>query len=421
MNDMKGMVLTAALMLAAVALSASCSVGQPVELPACAPATPHFCADAAYFLSNGSPRLEVYLLICNEGLQFVKTEEGFLASADVLVVLTDSKKRQIAGDTYRVRLSTPKYSETTSVDSCVTRTMSFKAEPGDFGMEMAMFDRDSRRKSAVEAKIRIPSAEDLPALSDVIFLSAGGGGGASRWRGLRPNVRRTYDTSAEEVRFYYEVYHEDPADSVIVDIDVLDASETVVYEASEGSVGTGTSAHVDSIPSGDLANGPYVLRIAMVGTDGKRRHERLKEFEIFTESSYFGRDAEAAADLLAYIASQGLIDAYVDASPQDRKRIWKQFWREKDPTPGTPRNEFYEEHVKRFRYANEKFKASMTEGWRTDRGRIYILHGEPDEIENYPTEVGRNPMEIWYYFSRGRRFVFVDETGFGDYVLVTEQ
>jgi hypothetical protein len=36
-------------------------------------------------------------------------------------------------------------------------------------------------------------------------------------------------------------------------------------------------------------------------------------------------------------------------------------------------------------------------------------------------EVGRNPMEVWYYFNRGRRFVFVDETGFGDFVLVREE
>jgi GWxTD domain-containing protein len=74
--------------------------------------------------------------------------------------------------------------------------------------------------------------------------------------------------------------------------------------------------------------------------------------------------------------------------------------------------------VKRFRYANMNFAAGMSEGWRTDRGRIYILEGPPDEIESYSMEIDRNPTEVWFYFDNGRRYVFVDETGFGDYILV---
>jgi hypothetical protein len=60
----------------------------------------------------------------------------------------------------------------------------------------------------------------------------------------------------------------------------------------------------------------------------------------------------------------------------------------------------------------------MSEGWRTDRGRIHILEGPPDEIESYSMQIDRNPTEVWFYFDNGRRYVFVDETGFGDYVLV---
>jgi GWxTD domain-containing protein len=404
-----------------IAVTASCAGGQQVVLPACSPTSPHFCADAAYFLRVDSPVLEVYFNVCNEGLQFVRTDNGFRASADVLVVLLDKKKRQVAGDTYRVKLRASRYEETTSVDSCETRVLAFGAEPGDYGMVISTLDGDSRRKSTIEARIQIPAFDVRPALSDMILLCMDGEAKTSRWNGFLPNVKRVYDTATEDVRFYYEIYHPEDGDSVVVDIRVLDGGGQTIYETSGVSVGTGRTTHMDTVPSDGLSNGRYSIRIAMSGSDGRLIAERTKEFEVVAESFYFGRDAEIAVALLTYIASNSLIEAFTEAGPEDRKRIWQRFWREQDPTPGTPRNEFYDEHLRRFRYANEHFAASLSEGWRTDRGRVYIMYGEPDEIETYPIEVGRNPMEIWYYFSRGKRFVFVDETGFGDYTLVREQ
>jgi GWxTD domain-containing protein len=66
-----------------------------------------------------------------------------------------------------------------------------------------------------------------------------------------------------------------------------------------------------------------------------------------------------------------------------------QFWLRRDRTPGTPRNEFKEEHYRRIAYANARFReateqATEIPSWKTDRGRIYIRFGPPDEIESYP-------------------------------------
>ncbi len=61
----------------------------------------------------------------------------------------------------------------------------------------------------------------------------------------------------------------------------------------------------------------------------------------------------------------------------------------------------------------------MREGWRTDRGRIYIQFGEPDEIDDYPLAANSQPYQVWHYYRRGsyRKFVFVDEFEDGDYRL----
>ena len=69
---------------------------------------------------------------------------------------------------------------------------------------------------------------------------------------------------------------------------------------------------------------------------------------------------------------------------EERDEFIEQFWLRRDPTPDTEENEFREEHYRRIQYANEHFAAGIP-GWRTDRGRIYIVWGPPDEIESHPS------------------------------------
>ena len=69
---------------------------------------------------------------------------------------------------------------------------------------------------------------------------------------------------------------------------------------------------------------------------------------------------------------------------EERDQFIEQFWLRRDPTPDTEENEFREEHYRRIQYANEHFAAGIP-GWRTDRGRMYIVWGAPDEIESHPS------------------------------------
>jgi GWxTD domain-containing protein len=77
-------------------------------------------------------------------------------------------------------------------------------------------------------------------------------------------------------------------------------------------------------------------------------------------------------------------------------------------------------YLQRIILANERYRVMGKEGWKTDRGRIYILYAEPDEVQRYPNSDNAKPYEIWNYnqIESGVIFVFVDRTGFGDYTLV---
>src|SRR5437899_7794384 len=93
----------------------------------------------------------------------------------------------------------------------------------------------------------------------------------------------------------------------------------------------------------------------------------------------------------------------------ERDQFIEQFWLRRDPTPDTAENEYKEEHYRRIQYANEHFAAGMP-GWKTDRGRIYIMYGKADSIDSHPmggpyqrsAEEGGGstqtfPFEIWRY------------------------
>jgi GWxTD domain-containing protein len=131
-------------------------------------------------------------------------------------------------------------------------------------------------------------------------------------------------------------------------------------------------------------------------------------------------------DLTQYIMLDEERDVFMQLT-NDRERdiFMDSFWKQRDPTPGTDKNEYKEEHIRRFEHANEFLgRGTSREGWRTDRGRIYIILGEPASKENFEGQLGLYPVEVWYYYGGGKKglpphfaIVFFKRGGFGEYVL----
>lgn len=113
------------------------------------------------------------------------------------------------------------------------------------------------------------------------------------------------------------------------------------------------------------------------------------------------------------------------SSDKDRAIFIEAFWKQRDPTTGTPGNEFREEHYRRLQYANKTFgRGSPFPGWKTDRGRIYIILGPPKNIEQYDSVNNVNPVEIWFYQENEAsrlppafNVIFFKRNGIGDYIL----
>lgn len=122
-----------------------------------------------------------------------------------------------------------------------------------------------------------------------------------------------------------------------------------------------------------------------------------------------------------YIATQEEINKYSKLKTLEGKRQFMyEFWKSRDTDPSTSKNEFYEEYMKRVRISNQKYGSLNTPGWKSDRGRVYIMYGEPSEIDRYPNQSNTKPYEIWHYnnIEGGVIFVFADLNGFSQYTLI---
>ena len=138
---------------------------------------------------------------------------------------------------------------------------------------------------------------------------------------------------------------------------------------------------------------------------------------------------------VAYIITNEERQAFVRlGSEAECSMFVEQFWLRRDPTPGTPKNEAREEHYRRLAYANQHFASTAMPGWSTDRGRVYITYGPPDEIESHsaqrlsrPAEQGGGtteayPFDQWLYHHNDALgndvlFEFVDQTEDKNYRL----
>lgn len=130
--------------------------------------------------------------------------------------------------------------------------------------------------------------------------------------------------------------------------------------------------------------------------------------------------------LIRYIIKEKERDIFMQlTTDRDRDAFIQLFWQRRDPTPGTPENEFRELHIKRFQEASKKFRrGSAREGWMTDMGRTYITLGEPASIERIEGDNEVYSCEIWSYYGNpdlGQpthwSFVFYQRGGSGEYKL----
>ena len=201
------------------------------------------------------------------------------------------------------------------------------------------------------------------------------------------------------------------------------ASGNAAGQSSSGTTGTAASQ------SSDSSSDP--LKRPLTDKQKKANSKALKQELSGTYKKWLNQD-------VVYIITPEEKAAFKALSnDEERDQFIEQFWLRRDPTPDTPENEYKEEHYRRIAYANEHFAAGIP-GWKTDRGRIYIMWGPADQIESHagggtyerPREEGGGetstfPFEKWRYrylegVGQDVNLEFVDTCMCGDYHLSSD-
>jgi len=255
-----------------------------------------------------------------------------------------------------------------------------------------------------------------------------------------PNPTLVFGAATHPVMFNYsEIYNLDTTQTYTLKTQVVAGDGKVVkesYKARKFGVKNAVDAGMTNVAS--IASGKYRLRLILA--DEKGNGVAVSEKQFFLYNPHIQSDQKAAATLkaseLAGMSADEMADEYQKArylatdqetktfsqitSEEGRREFLGKFWSEIEAGRLGRAPVMRAVYLQRVASANVRFRAMGRDGWRTDRGRVLMIYAEPDEIERFPSGQNNKPYEVWRYYSieNGVEFVFVDRSGFGDYVLV---
>ena len=312
--------------------------------------------------------------------------------------------------------------ETTRDDESVLYRQMLRVAPGTYEVRLTVRDERASRGSAVDATVGVPRFAPGSVSSPVAFYEVTPRERIDSLPQIVPTPRATAVFGRDSlIPVYLEGYGPNGAFPV-----------NVVVRAEGGSPGASRNMPLwsDSLVlprRGDLFSGTFGVPVGRLGVGvmslavsraGSPDTVRVPLFVAF------GEDLPVASfnDMLHYLryyASPGRIEALRSATIDTRAQLWAAFLRETDPVAQTTEHEGLRDYFGRIAQANARFREEGMTGWLTDRGRVMVALGNPDQI--YQPMVGdigqRGRTQIWEYRRERLQLVFIDQTGFGRWRL----
>jgi len=224
-------------------------------------------------------------------------------------------------------------------------------------------------------------------------------------------VISTEDTTLTEKVFGRDIEKEEIYEDVKPVMGDNKSNPSIVLREKEN----GFAYALVKIPNSNFPNAAYQLNLTRKGQKKPVAQSQLRS--IWPEIPISLLNLEVAIDMTKFIINEETLRNLQSGSREQREKKFREFWKEKDPTPQTEYNELMTEYYNRIDYAYANFTTVNTLGFNSDRGKIYIKYGDPDNIERkFPP--GEPTVEIWTYGKR--KFIFKATSGFGDFQLVSK-
>jgi len=390
--------------------------------------TPKFYFDAISLESGekGVSRLDVYIEVPYEALHFTKIGEVFSSKYEVSVNIYDSVETLVSEKWWTEQVETKEYTQ--SVSSAMS-SMSYRSSmltPGKYFVSVQIKDSETEKITRSKRKINVRNYFTPQfSISDIVLVNRLESDSGKTV--VYPNISSSVGGSRDSFYVFFEAYNSIAAESADVFITIHNVKGDIVKRDSFKQVlQTPKKSCFYQIATLQFIAGDYMIDVNVVPrsikseiTSGDLTATASRTFAIRWRGLPVSiTNLDQAIEQLQYIIDRDRLDEMRKAPPEKKREMFRDFWKKKDPSPTTEKNELMDEYYSRIQYANKNF-GHYIDGWKTDMGMIYVIFGAPSNIERHPFELDSKPYEVWTYYDLGREFVFVDMNGFGDYRLQT--
>lgn len=379
----------------------------------------HFGLQAANVIDpNRHNVLWTVLDVPHRSLQFERKGGKFAAHFELTLALRDDRGHavQLVDDSRTITVDSY---DSTQPDSLYARVSYFmEAPPGQYKLEAMVTDRVAKGRGFTTQPVVVRDlfSPELT-LSDLILVDSPPRE-FPRENQIIPSFRQRFNTT---VYAFAQARH-------------VRAGQRLQATLRIGNTETGNAnrAEIDTTASQETVNIVFPIPPAQLG---------LGQMEISMSIESDQRTVESKRNLLVRWANrptattEKAFDDYIEplrlimtgqqwkevknASPEEQRRLLTEFWQERNPDPASNANLLEEEFYWRVGEANSRFAWGKSQGWSTDRGRVYVVYSQPDEILRQYDRYGRS-IEVWRYEDPPREFIFYDEQGDGRYHLIRQ-
>jgi len=366
------------------------------------------------FLASKSPDSTMFLLtvsVPTRALTFVRENDRYRASYSATLSLTRSNEAARRFETHQI-VRVAAFKETTRSDESVLYQQLVLTRPGTYELSFALRDDAGGKGSSIEATVNIPRVSGGALSSPIPVYEAVSRTSLDSLPRVVPSPRATLTLGQDSTLNVYVEGYGNGSTTLPLRVAVFgENTSTPVWSdttsiAKHGSLFSGLIA----VPIARLGVGAMTLAVTSTGSDTTKA-------PLFVT---FGEDLPVATfgemvNYLRYFGAPARLQTLRDAPPNTRAAAWATFVRETDPDPATAVNEAMRDYFGRIAQANVRFREEGATGWLTDRGRVFVALGTPDQFyEPNTTDLNqRGRAQIWDYRRHRLQVVFIDQTGFG--------
>ncbi|HUP00600.1 MAG TPA: GWxTD domain-containing protein [Gemmatimonadota bacterium] len=375
--------------------------------------------------------------LANEALQFVRTSEGQWQATYEVGVEFESEGNGSAppAERWDKSVEVASFDETLLTGETIVFQTRIAAVPGTYELKLTVRDLNADDGSRATIMVEVPRVP-----SQQVALS-------------EPVLLRLYEPRGSEVDYVVNPTHyygSAPSEfDFLIEVDGIEAAATAyrlearlfpVNGAEERDSGERPAADPSGVASvwtdslspepegptrvfGTLENsdarfGEYRLVVDLTGAGGEVLASASTPLLVAGSSGWIVENWDDALSLIRYEATRREMDILEDIEDAERRiDAWNCFWQIRDPVPSTTANEGMQEYFRKIQIANNEWRSALRPGYLSDRGRVFITLGPPDDVSQRPMPAGSAPFEVWTYHRHNFQILFVDRIGFNNYQL----